>query len=102
MRCLLVDEVDKFVHDKSKDSYNYAAQSKQLASYVWVYPNLVKFVESLSLQPDKTFDADSYVDDFFEYINQNFSLALLVAYNGGASQFNELSMPVYLEFMATF
>ena len=71
MRCLLVDEVDKFVHDKSKDSYNYAAQSKQLASYVWVYPNLVKFVESLSLQPDKTFDADSYVDDFFEYINQN-------------------------------
>ena len=38
----------------------------------------------------------------FEYINQNFSLALLVAYNGGASQFNELSMPVYLEFMATF
>ncbi|MDP3560581.1 MAG: helicase-related protein [Legionellaceae bacterium] len=88
MRCLLIDEVDKFVHDKSKDSYNYAVQSKQLASYVWVYPNLVKFVESLSLQPDKAFDPDLHVDNFLEYINKNVlnrmhkaSLAQLVASN---------------------
>ncbi|MDF1683974.1 MAG: hypothetical protein P1U36_04870 [Legionellaceae bacterium] len=70
-RCLLVDEVDKFIHDKSKDSYNYAAQSKQLAGFVWIYPNLVKFIERLSLDPDEDFDPNNHVDDFIDYINQN-------------------------------
>lgn len=88
MRCLLVDEVDKFIHDKSKDSYNYAAQSKQLASYTWVYPNLVKFVESLSLKPNEPFDPNLHVDEFLDYINANVlnrmhkaSLAQLAASN---------------------
>lgn len=71
-RCLLVDEVDKFIHDKSKDSYNYAAQSKQLAGFVWIYPNLVKFIENLSLEPGEDFEPnDHLVEDFLNYIGQH-------------------------------
>lgn len=44
-RCLLIDEVDKFKHDKSKDAYNYAATSKKLAGFTWIYPHLVRFMQ---------------------------------------------------------
>lgn len=56
-RCLLIDEVDKFKHDKSRDSYNYAAKSKKLSGFIWVYPLLVQFVrKTLQENPEVKFD----------------------------------------------
>jgi len=71
MRCLLVDEVDKFIHDKSKDAYNYASQSKLLADFVFVYPALMQYMDSLSLSKDASFDPAKHLDTFLEYIQQN-------------------------------
>ncbi len=68
-RCLLVDEVDKFTHDKSQDSYNYAAPSKKLAGYVWIYPNLVRFVERF--KQDEGFDPSTHLADFIGYIGES-------------------------------
>ena len=56
-RCLLVDEVDKFKHDKSQDSYNYASKSKKLSGFIWIYPFLVDFIrQTLEENPDTEFD----------------------------------------------
>jgi len=63
LRCLLIDEVDTFIHDKSQDSYNYAAQSEKLSSFVWIYPHLVDFV---ALSPQK-----SNPEAFLDYIKTN-------------------------------
>ena len=68
-RCLLIDEVDKFKHDKSHDSYNYATRSKKLKGFIWIYPQLVNFVrEKLEQTPEEPFDADKLTDKFVDYI----------------------------------
>ncbi len=70
-RCLLVDEVDQLIHDSSGDSHNYAAQAKRLADFVWIYPKLMGFVSTLSIQSDMVFDAKEYVDAFMDYVDSN-------------------------------
>jgi preprotein translocase subunit SecA len=68
-RCVLIDEVDKFVHDRSKDSYNYAAPSKTLKTFTWVYPIVVDFVrETLKSNPDIPFKAESLIKNFLDYV----------------------------------
>lgn len=44
-RCALIDEVDKFIHDKSRDAFNYASKSNRLSGYLWIYPILTDFME---------------------------------------------------------
>ena len=71
-RCLLIDEVDKFVHDKSKESYNYASQSKNLTSFVWVYPLLVNFVRNIKEKNEGApFEAESLTDKFVDFVAVN-------------------------------
>jgi hypothetical protein len=70
-RCLLIDEVDKFIHDKSKDSYNFAAQSKHLANFVWIYPSLIQYVETLPLTPGQPFAAEAHIEDFINHVKKN-------------------------------
>lgn len=68
-RCLLVDEVDKFLHDKSKDSYNYAAKSRKLANYTWVYPHLVGFAAMYMKNFDRNeVPSDALVKEFIHYV----------------------------------
>lgn len=68
-RCLLIDEVDKFMHDKAKDSYNYAAPSKALKGFVWIYPLLVDFVrETIQADPAAPFEAKLLTKKFVEYV----------------------------------
>ena len=44
-RCLMLDEEDKFIHDRSNHAFNYAAKSKKLSGFIWVYPLLVRFIK---------------------------------------------------------
>lgn len=70
-RCLLVDEVDKFQHDKSQDSYNYASKSKKLSGFIWIYPFLVDFVsQTLEENPRTKFDVENMglTDKLVEFI----------------------------------
>jgi preprotein translocase subunit SecA len=69
-RCLLIDEVDKFKHDKSQDAYNYASQSSKLKGYLWVYPLLVNYIQQwLKKNPSGTeFNAKLLTDDFVKFV----------------------------------
>lgn len=68
-RCLLIDEVDKFMHDKAKDSYNYASASKTLKGFIWIYPLLVDFVRSTkAANPNKPIDAASLSAAFVDFV----------------------------------
>ncbi|CAM2744366.1 helicase-related protein [Legionella worsleiensis] len=68
-RCLLIDEADKFIHDKAKDSYNYASPSKELKGYAWIYPHLVNFVrEQRGANPKDAFNAAALTEQFVEYV----------------------------------
>lgn len=68
-RCVIIDEVDKFKHDKAKDSFNYAAPSQALKSFTWIYPLLVDFVsEKIKENPDALFDAKYLTKDFVNYV----------------------------------
>lgn len=70
-RCLLIDEVDKFIHDKAKDAYNYAAPSQNLKDFTWVYPLLVRFVHDyLKANPETTFKPEELVQQFMDYVEQ--------------------------------
>lgn len=67
-RCLLIDEVDKFTHDKSKDSYNYAAKSKKLMSFVWIYPLLINYVQEKTRgNPNVELNANLLIDEFVQF-----------------------------------
>lgn len=69
-RCLLIDEVDKFMHDKSRDSYNYASPSHQLKGFVWIYPHLVCFVrQKMTDDPLIQFDAPNLINEFVSYVS---------------------------------
>lgn len=70
-RCLLVDEADKFLHDKSHDSFNYASPSKMLAGFVWIYPHLVKYLQTLPSEGNKPFDPELHVEAFIRHVNNN-------------------------------
>lgn len=71
-RCLLLDECDKFMHDKSQDSFNYANYDERLKKFTWVYPLLVAFVKStLEHNPDLKFDATTLTDAFIDYVATN-------------------------------
>ena len=70
-RCLLVDEADKFQHDKSQDSFNYATKSKKLNGFIWIYPFLVDFVrQTLEENPKAEFDIQkmNLTDKFVDFI----------------------------------
>jgi hypothetical protein len=70
-RCLLIDEVDKFIHDKAKDSYNYATASQNLKDFTWVYPLLVGFVRDyLNANPGQTFKPEELIQQFLDYVGQ--------------------------------
>ncbi len=72
MRCLLIDEVDKFKHDKSKDSYNYAASSKRLTSFIWIYTLLVQFMaEQLQKNNNQKMDMSLLIDPFLQYVSNH-------------------------------
>ena len=71
-RCLLIDEVDKFTHDKSKDAYNYAASSKKLNGFVWIYPLLVDFMQAkLIASPKVKLHPESLVDELRIYLENH-------------------------------
>ena len=70
-RCLLVDEVDHFKHDKSKDSFNYACKSRRLSGYLWIYPHLVGFMKSQRdalVQAEERPDFNRMCDNFLNYV----------------------------------
>lgn len=68
-RCLLIDEVDKFIHDRAKDAFNYAARSQRLSGFVWVYPHLVNFVNRWEKDNGGTlFIAEELIDSFLKYV----------------------------------
>ena len=71
-RCLLIDEVDKFMHDKSKDSYNYASSSKRLKGYVWIYPLLMQFMtEQLLKDNNQNLEMALLIDPFIQYVSNH-------------------------------
>jgi superfamily II DNA or RNA helicase len=66
-RCLLVDEVDRFKHDRSTDAYNFATKSRLLTRFTWIYPLLIDFMTSYTQRPH--FQADEpCVRAFMAYI----------------------------------
>lgn len=68
-RCVIIDEVDKFMHDKAKDSYNYASASISLKGFVWIYPLLVDFVqERIDSDLAASFNAEAETDNFVQYV----------------------------------
>lgn len=68
-RCLIMDEIDKFMHDKSTDAYNFASASKKLKDFTWIYPLLVNFVQDkIESNPDTQFQAESLIDNFIHYV----------------------------------
>lgn len=71
-RCLLIDEVDKFTHDKSKDAYNFAANSKKLSGFVWIYPLLVDFMQTTIKESSKLkLNPESQLDAFTTYLHNH-------------------------------
>ena len=73
-RCLLVDEVDHFIHDKNKDAFNYASQSPRLSGYLWIYPHLVKFMqEQLKSEQQKTRATDEHGQPDFNALRERFN-----------------------------
>lgn len=69
LRCLVLDEADTFIHDKSKDSFNYASDSPLLAKFVWIYPQLIMYLQSLGLAPDSEFEPKDHVNGFVDFID---------------------------------
>jgi hypothetical protein len=68
-RCLIIDEEDKFIHDRAKDSFNFATSSKELRTFTWIYPLLVDFVEkTITSDVSKPFKADTLIEDFLNYV----------------------------------
>ncbi|KTD21844.1 hypothetical protein [Legionella londiniensis] len=72
-RCLLLDEVDHFKHDKNKDAFNYASKSKRLSGYLWVYPLLVGFMkaelENMPKDQSEKPDFKPLIEKFMSYVS---------------------------------
>jgi hypothetical protein len=62
-RCLLVDEVDTFKDSRSKDPRNFATSSKQSAGFVWIYPLLMRYIQSGKSHEN--------IDAFINYVKTN-------------------------------
>lgn len=74
LRCLLIDEVDKFKKDKSKYACNFAAQSIKFGEFTWIYPHLVKFMQhprhrTQALQKRAIYQG--MTDDFLRYLAEH-------------------------------
>ncbi len=76
-RCVLVDEVDKFKHDKVRDSYNYAAPSSELINFTWVYARLINFMSKKL--PLTTKIDDAMRTEFIKYVQDNEDLERVAA-----------------------
>lgn len=71
-RCLVIDEADKFIHDKVRESFNFAARSERLKFFTWIYPLLVRFVqEEENKLPKSIDDALPCVKPLTEFIHRN-------------------------------
>lgn len=66
-QCLMLDEEDKFVHDRSSHAFNYAAKSKKLSGFIWVYPLLVQFMKE-QMAKDESLSEDAQADAFLKYV----------------------------------
>ncbi|MGC1182289.1 hypothetical protein [Legionella sp.] len=66
-QCLMLDEEDKFVHDRSSHAFNYAAKSKKLSGFIWVYPLLVHFMKE-QIAKNELLTEDERADAFLKYV----------------------------------
>lgn len=66
-QCLMLDEDDKFVHDRSSHAFNYAAKSKKLSGFIWAYPLLVHFMKE-QIAKNKSLTEDERADAFLKYV----------------------------------
>lgn len=70
-RILITDEADEFIHDKSKDSYNFATKSKTLSQFVWIYPKLVDFMEQKQNAKHPIVVNNILLNEFLLYVENN-------------------------------
>ncbi len=81
-RFLLIDEADHLIHSKCADAFNYARRAPHLSRFIWIYPYLLDFTETLTadekallFSKDEGSEQNDHLENrFIEYVKTQIQL----------------------------